>query len=112
MMGSRVLSRSFDVGEQNGSDTAADDANEPTEDTSAEVEAMDVDSISQENDNGGADVEDTMGVEDSDSDDEDDDPANVAMLPMADMLNACYGCENVREDFHIIKCQLKKYVLI
>lgn len=30
-----------------------------------------------------------------DSDDEDEDPSDVAMVPMADMLNARYGSENV-----------------
>ena len=33
--------------------------------------------------------------DDEDSDDDDDDPGNVAMVPIADMLNARYGCENV-----------------
>jgi len=35
-------------------------------------------------------------LNDSSSDENDDDPANVAMVPLADMLNARYGCENVR----------------
>ena len=40
--------------------------------------------------------DDTEDMElDAESDD-DDDPANVAMVPMADMLNARYGCANVR----------------
>lgn len=34
--------------------------------------------------------------DDGDSEDDDDDPSDVAMVPMADMLNARYGCENVR----------------
>jgi hypothetical protein len=42
------------------------------------------------NDNGSDEIED-----DDDSDD-DDDSANVAMVPLADMLNARYECENVR----------------
>ena len=32
-------------------------------------------------------------IVEEDSDDED--PSDVAMVPMADMLNARYGCENV-----------------
>jgi len=40
-----------------------------------------------------SDLNDIMGDEDSD---DDDDPANVAMVPLADMLNARYGCENAK----------------
>ena len=40
-------------------------------------------------------VPDGHGSEKEDSDDEDDDASDVAMVPMADMLNARYGCENV-----------------
>ena len=32
---------------------------------------------------------------DTDSDDEREDTPNIAMIPMADMLNARYGCDNV-----------------
>jgi N-lysine methyltransferase SETD6 len=38
----------------------------------------------------------TADGEDKDSDDEDEDsPADVALVPIADMLNARYGCGNV-----------------
>lgn len=42
--------------------------------------------------------------ESEDSDDEsDDDPSDVAMVPMADMLNARYGSENVGIHFTLTK---------
>jgi N-lysine methyltransferase SETD6 len=67
-MGSRILSRSFQV--------------EPLSTT---------DSDSSETRAQGEDAE--MNLDDGD---DEDDPANVAMVPLADMLNARYGCENVR----------------
>jgi len=66
IMGSRILSRSF------------------------QVEALSTTSSHALNDNDSDETED-----DEDGDDEDD-PANVAMVPLADMMNARYGCENVR----------------
>ena len=76
-MGSRILSRSFRV--------------EPLS-TTDNVESSQT----------GAQEEDAeMNLDENDSDesedgDDEDDPANVAMVPLADMLNARYGCENVR----------------
>jgi SET domain-containing protein 6 len=70
-MGSRILSRSFQVEALSTTDS--------------------VDSSAQEEDA-------EMNLDDNDSDDSEDEdgPANVAMVPLADMLNARYGCENVR----------------
>ena len=87
-MGSRILSRSFRV-ERDGSGDDADghetDSNEP---------AMDVDADNTNNEAGM-----TAGEEDSQSgdseDDEEEDSSDVSMVPMADMLNARYGSENV-----------------
>ncbi|KAH9058770.1 SET domain-containing protein [Lactarius vividus] len=88
VMGSRILSRSFQVEAQpqvDGSQTPPL-AHEGTE--------MDLDNSSplpHGND-------DTKRIEDDvESDDHDhDDPTNVAMVPMADMLNARYGCANAK----------------
>jgi N-lysine methyltransferase SETD6 len=68
-MGSRILSRSFHVG--------------------ADVEEM---SVEEEPSSSRSNSEE---IEDDEDTDDDDDPGNVAMVPIADMLNARYGCENV-----------------
>jgi SET domain-containing protein 6 len=93
MMGSRILSRSFSLGDLGG---------EP-EDVGSEVgvmgkgkdsngDRMDVDEAPA----AGADdsLTDPDGDEGKDED-EDEDASDVAMVPMADMLNARYGSENV-----------------
>lgn len=49
--------------------------------------------------------EDNGENDDDDSDDEDD-PSDVAMVPMADMLNARYGCENVRSSISFLEVML------
>jgi len=86
-MGSRILSRSFQV-----------EAQPRTDGTHAlalghEDAEMDLDdsSLIPHGSGNTENIEDDSG---SDGDD-DDDPANVAMVPMADMLNARYGCANV-----------------
>jgi SET domain-containing protein 6 len=75
-MGSRILSRSFQVEALSTTDTV---------DSSQDAE-MNLDEPSPH----------TVNDNDEDETDDEDDPANVAMVPLADMLNARYGCENVR----------------
>jgi len=87
-MGSRILSRSFTVekwgederiqgeGEENEGSTGANNSVDS---------AMDVDDGIDEQDGG----------DDEEEGDEGDDPSDIAMVPMADMLNARYGSENV-----------------
>ncbi|KAI0088157.1 SET domain-containing protein [Irpex rosettiformis] len=88
VMGSRVLSRSFQVSKWEGE--AEDQDNVPTEaNTSVDSAAMDVDASPSPSEH----------KEDHDEDDEDDNednPADVAMVPMADMLNARYESENAK----------------
>jgi len=85
-MGSRILSRSFQVEAMSAAST--DSSQTPAQEDSE----MSLDEISPNspNNNGPDEI-----VDDEDSDG-DDDPVNVAMVPLADMLNARYGCENVR----------------
>ncbi|KAH9083935.1 SET domain-containing protein [Lactarius deliciosus] len=88
VMGSRILSRSFQVEAQprvDGSQTP------PLAHEGAE---MDLDNSSPLP-HGKDDMENIE--DDGESDDNDgDDPANVAMVPMADLLNARYGCANAK----------------
>lgn len=52
-------------------------------------------------------LKDTNNGLDSDSeDDEKDDPSDVAMVPMADILNARWGSENVSSDLPYSACIL------
>ncbi|KAF8264796.1 SET domain-containing protein [Lactarius quietus] len=88
IMGSRILSRSFQVEAQprvDGSYTPVLAHEDP------EMGLTNSSSLLHGND-------DTEDIEhDMESDDGDDgDPANVAMVPMADMLNARYGCANAK----------------
>ena len=75
IMGSRILSRSFDVERWEGED----DTNEAANTSSGS--AMDVDTPDQER-------EGTPEVEEADL-------VDVSMVPMADLLNARFGSENV-----------------
>lgn len=89
-MGSRILSRSFVVEKWEG------DEDEDEDETSAEAadtslgSAMDVDE--QDHDHETADHAEAS--EDS-SDEDGEDSSDVAMVPMADILNARYQTENV-----------------
>ncbi|KAF8837690.1 SET domain-containing protein [Paxillus ammoniavirescens] len=101
--GSRILSRSFTVsrwtndgegeGEGDHEGEGADDAEEE-EASGANTSlgsAMEVDDPQQPS------HEDAGSVSDSDSEDEDEeDPSDVAMVPMADLLNARWGSENAK----------------
>lgn len=78
-MGSRILSRSFNVEtvDINAAETGTEEASDPP--------SMDVD-------------QDEVTEREEDSDDDDDEENNVSdvsMVPMADLLNARYGSENV-----------------
>ena len=93
-MGSRILSRSFQVEAMSAAST--DSGQTPAQEDSE----MSLDEISpnSSNNNGSDEI-----IDDGDSDDDDDDDlANVAMVPLADMLNARYECENVR-----VHCSLR-----
>ena len=84
IMGSRILSRSFQV--EALSKTDNDDSSQTRVEEDAEMN-LDEPSPHTLNDN---------DSDETDDGDDEDDPANVAMVPLADMLNARYGCENVR----------------
>jgi len=56
--------------------------------------AMHVDG-QNEDDSGEASEGLAFGAAEDSDDDEDEDPGDVAMVPMADVLNARYGSENV-----------------
>jgi N-lysine methyltransferase SETD6 len=86
IMGSRILSRSFQV-----EAWSPIGQNPPHKEAEMNVEGNP--SSLAPNHNAESDPEE---MEDDDDSDDDDDPGNVAMVPMADMLNARYGCENVR----------------
>jgi SET domain-containing protein 6 len=88
-MGSRILSRSFHVEKWEGED----DENPLT--TNGTGCAMDVD---EETSTFEAEAEVREETEESDDDSEGEDvedPSDVAMVPMADILNARYGSDNV-----------------
>ena len=83
-MGSRILSRSFQVEVLSTTDRVDSSQTRAQED--AEMN-LDEPSPHAPNDSDSDETED----------DEDEDASeNVAMVPLADMLNARYGCENVR----------------
>ncbi len=86
-MGSRILSRSFDIEKDEPEEDAEGDA---TANTSL-GSTMDVDVPQEE-------IESAHGDESEHGDDteEEEEPSGVAMVPLADMLNARYGSENVR----------------
>ncbi|KAJ7661634.1 hypothetical protein B0H17DRAFT_953556 [Mycena rosella] len=93
VMGSRILSRSFDVekdepegAEEDGAagEDGAEEEGEGPANTSLES-AMDVDGEAASAHGG-----------DYESDDDEDEPSGVSMVPLADMLNAQYGSENAK----------------
>ncbi|KAI5116691.1 hypothetical protein M0805_002853 [Coniferiporia weirii] len=90
LMGSRILSRSFQVERWEGQQEVAN------EEQSVVEGAMEVDGEEaaphEEPDVG---VIDVASVNDDDDEDEED-PSDVTMVPMADMLNARYGSENAK----------------
>ncbi len=84
-MGSRILSRSFQVEAPSAVTSTDSDQTLTQEDSEMSIDELSPNSLNN-------DLDETIDDEDSDG----DDPENVAMVPMADMLNARYGCENVR----------------
>ena len=93
IMGSRILSRSFQVEKWDPSMTN-DEENGGAPQTEMDVEG-DHANPAEPDEGRNDDVEREHGG-DSDSDgDDDDDAGDVAMVPMADMLNARFGCNNV-----------------
>jgi len=89
VMGSRILSRSFTVLKWTGE---YEDAMVADADTSI-GSGMDVDMDA----NNSAELEQLDGSEIDDDEDEDmEDPGDVAMVPMADMLNARFESENAK----------------
>ncbi|KII92655.1 hypothetical protein PLICRDRAFT_103395 [Plicaturopsis crispa FD-325 SS-3] len=91
IMGSRILSRSFQVERWEGEGEDAEDAAANTSGHSA----MDVDEEPPSNVSH-ADGDQENVDSDSESEEEGDDPSDVAMVPMADILNARYGSENAK----------------
>lgn len=97
-MGSRILSRCFHVEKWEGDegDEREEDENENENENDISHDGMEVDEEpSTPNDSVVSDRIEGVEVVEED-DEEDDDPSDVAMVPMADMLNARYGSENVR----------------
>ena len=91
IMGSRILSRSFQVEAQ----PRVDGSHIPALAHEDMEMGFDNSSALPHGDDDTEDIESDVENDDADA----DDPANVAMVPMADMLNARYGCANVRELF-------------
>ena len=89
-MGSRILSRSFIVSRWSG-ESEDDEGAEQEEATASSPGSMEVDGKQFSVPPGDAEDPETR---DSDEDD-DEDPSDVAMVPMADMLNARFESENV-----------------
>lgn len=91
-MGSRILSRSFNVERWNSGE---DEEEIPAANTS-HGSGMDVDSPEgNENVDEPHHAETEGEEEEEEDDDEEEDSSDVAMVPMADLLNARYGSENV-----------------
>jgi N-lysine methyltransferase SETD6 len=85
IMGSRILSRSFTVRERE------DRKNKPESNDPKALMEVDESEQTVADTNTGEQLLDDDDI----SDDDDDGSENVAMVPMADMLNARYGSENV-----------------
>ena len=103
IMGSRILSRSFQVSKWDGAEgEKGEDPDDMVEEANKSIDsaAMDVDEQPTESPD---EVQETLEEDDEDE----DDPANVAMVPMADMLNARFESENVCRGFLIIPSMLR-----
>ena len=92
VMGSRILSRSFQVERWDPSASGEEDDGVPPAETDADGGTQHP---------VGPDAEQHCGEMEENGDDDPDgedheDPGDVAMVPMADMLNARFGCNNVR----------------
>jgi len=91
IMGSRILSRSFQVEAQ-----SAIDVTDSSQTAAHEEVEMGPDEPSSPASDHNPEGDSEEMEDDEDNDDDDDDPGNVAMVPIADMLNARYGCENAK----------------
>ncbi|KAJ6498807.1 SET domain-containing protein [Mycena sanguinolenta] len=87
VMGSRILSRSFDVEKDESEDDTETDGAANTSLGSA----MDVDLPQEETESATGD-----DSEHADEDEEEEESSGVSMVPLADMLNARYGSENAK----------------
>lgn len=92
-MGSRVLSRSFIVTRWSSEDSEAEAP--AAEADAADSGSMDVDDQKPSEADVGGSTDDNDGGDEDEDEDEADDPSAVAMVPMADMLNARYESVNV-----------------
>jgi N-lysine methyltransferase SETD6 len=120
IMGSRILSRCFTVEKWSGDEENIVDEAEVAEEAEADdatpvsLDAADTgdQSLSNDMDVDGPSLPVDSEVKDAvdgDSDDEDD-VGNIAMVPMADMLNARFGSENVRS-LHTYRSRFNEHVL-
>ncbi|EGO25889.1 hypothetical protein SERLADRAFT_437599 [Serpula lacrymans var. lacrymans S7.9] len=97
VMGSRILSRSFQVEKWDGPASGEHDANVSSDSTAMEVDGEV--SVTQVHGDYNDDEDISRDIDDGSSDDDDDeteDPSDVAMVPIADLLNARYGSENAK----------------
>lgn len=120
-MGSRILSRSFQVERWTGEHAEGDDedaeADEAGDTSAMDVDPQDMAGPSTETIVDGAPIDGSDGPEelqaevdeDEDEDEEQEDPSDVAMVPMADMLNARFESENVSTHWEV--CHLMLTVL-
>ncbi|KAI0256356.1 hypothetical protein BJV78DRAFT_1171281 [Lactifluus subvellereus] len=91
IMGSRILSRSFRVEAQSAIDGTGSNKTPAHEEVEMCLDEPSSLASNHNPESGSEEMED-----DEENDDDDDDPGNVAMVPIADMLNARYGCENAK----------------
>ncbi|KAG2112090.1 hypothetical protein DEU56DRAFT_843138 [Suillus clintonianus] len=105
--GSRILSRSFNVERWEGeveveqdAEQVLEDSNEDTQANTSIGSAMDVD----DSGDGGEAADEESSDRDSDDEDTEDIPEEIAMVPMADLLNARYNSVNAKlfyEEHHL-----------
>ncbi len=108
-MGSRILSRSFTVSKwtddlenvEPSGDASANGANGNVDNTGMEVDESPINGAEQE--------PDSMEESEDEHVEDIDDPSDVAMVPMADMLNARFESENVRSIIFTHKFSLTKF---
>ncbi|KAG6873529.1 hypothetical protein C0995_014399 [Termitomyces sp. Mi166 len=90
LMGSRILSRSFNVEKWNSGEEEKGTAGAPTENRDDE---MDVDSYGGPEGLGDSHHSE---ADEEEEEEEEEDSSDIAMVPMADMLNARYRSENAK----------------
>lgn len=92
--GSRILSRSFTVSRWTSDDCAEEQSNDENDDTGV----FGSESEPEDNaDNANTSLGSAMDVDElPPTTDDEDDPSDVAMVPMADLLNARWGSENAK----------------